>query len=363
MAIIPAQSTIVSDKDTAVKLARYAQILGYSECQVYGVNNPDDTDFQCTNIWLKWQRDRAIKYLSEAQEEIEQVVGFPLEARWITDDRRRYGNPVQSKFKKVIEAGVVASFDISLGEAVDHTADPAVIGPVGTTVTDENEIKVFYPSAQTDGEVEVHPSDIDIDTVAGTVTIYIPRCRMVLASLVDNNEDGVDYNTLTNFLQTVDIKRKYNDPSTNAELIWPNNCGCGISSCVTCGETTQDACMRILHEELGLWSVLPASYSNGWSVAAASCCRGAPQYVKLNYRAGFGTLTKQAEDAIVRLSNVKMPEQPCGCELAQRLWREDREKPDPTTVPRLNNPFGITNGAWVAWKYSQAMKVFRAGVL
>ena len=359
MAIIPAQSTIVSDKDTAVKLARYAQILGYSECQVYGVNNPDDTDFQCTNIWLKWQRDRAIKYLSEAQEEIEQVVGFPLEARWITADRRRYANPVFSKFKKIIEAGVEASTDISLGEAVDHTDDPAVIGPVATTVTDEDEIRVFYPSAQTDGEVEVHPSDIDI--AAGFVTIYIPRCRMVLASLVDNDEDGVDYTVVANFLQTVDIKRKYNDSSTNAQLIWPNSCGCG--TCVACSETTQNACMSVLDEELGLWSVIPASYSDGWSTASVSCCRGTPQYVKLNYRAGLETLPRQAEDTIVRLSNSKQPEEPCGCELAKRLWREDMQKPDPTTVPRLNNPFGITNGAWVAWKYAQALKVWRAGVL
>ncbi|MHA2066141.1 MAG: hypothetical protein ACXABY_17355, partial [Candidatus Thorarchaeota archaeon] len=71
----------------------------------------------------------------------------------------------------------------------------------------------------------------------------------------------------------------------------------------------------------------------------------------------------QAEDAIIRLANTKMPEDPCGCETAQRLWREDRQRPDPTTVPRLNNPFGMSNGAWAAWKYAQAMKVFRAGVL
>jgi hypothetical protein len=360
--IIPAQATIVPDFDSAVKLARYAQVLGYSECQILGVNNPDDTQYECRDIWVKWQRDMVLKYLAEAQLEIEQVVGYPLEARWIADDRRSYKQPVLSYWKKVIEAGVKASTDISLGEAVSHVTDPAVVGPVATTVTEEDEIRVFYPSAQTDGEVEVHPSDIDIS--GGNVTIYVPRCRMVLASLVDNEATGIDYTDTTNFLQTVDIKRKYNDPSTNAELIWPNSCGCGISGCATCSETTQDACMQILDEEIGNWSVLPAEYSGGsWSTSVTACCAGYPRYVKLNYKAGLESLTKQAEDAIIRLANTKMPEDPCGCETAQRLWREDRQRPDPTTVPRLNNPFGMSNGAWAAWKYAQAMKVFRAGVL
>ena len=207
----------------------------------------------------------------------------------------------------MIAGGIKGKTDISLGVAVSHAADPAVVGPIATTVTDENEIIVFHPGT----DVEINPSAITIS--GGNVTIQIPRCRMVLASLAQTPADGLDYTDTTNFEQTVDVKRIYNDTSTQGELVYPHgkSCGCvGTCSC-SCGEDTDTACIYVRDSETGIVDVLKATYSGGvWSRATTRC--GCAQIARLNYYAGLDPLTPQAEDAIVRLAHSKMPDPPCG---------------------------------------------------
>jgi len=58
-----------------------------------------------------------------------------------------------------------------------------------------------------------------------------------------------------------------------------------------------------------------------------------------------------------------MPEEPCGCEVAQRLWRRDRHVPEVLTRERINCPYGLSDGAWQAWRFTQSMKLVRGRVL
>lgn len=340
-------------------LARYAYLIGYPECQFFGVKN-DDTlmNAECRTIWLKSERDMIQSYLLEAQEEIENILRYPICYKWFVDERHPYKFPLLAKWTWVQAGGVMGSTVIQADAAVNHAADPAVIGPIATTVTSESEIKVYYPASLIETAIEIIPTDIDIS--GGFVTIYIPRCRMVHPNYLSNDRNGVDYTDLTRFLSVVDVYRIYNDPSTNATLVYPHSCE-ALASC-SCDDYTQDGCIYVRSTEIGALDVLPANYSGGtWSATSCTRC-GKPEYVEVNYYAGV-EMTKQMEDMIVRLAHAKMPEEPCGCEVTQRLWRRDREVPKVFTKERLNCPFGLEQGAWVAWKWANGLRVRRGGGL
>ncbi|MHA2068111.1 MAG: hypothetical protein ACXABY_27435, partial [Candidatus Thorarchaeota archaeon] len=167
--IIPAQSTLIQIDNMAVPLVRYFQIINQDECAGFGVDNPSDSQVACDKIWTKDSRDMAERSLKEAQGEIEQITSYFLTPTYAVNEQQPYSLPVETDWGKIIEAGIEASEDISLGEAVNHAADPAIIGPVATTVTDENEIRVYHPGT----DFEIIPSVVTIS--GGNITISIPR--------------------------------------------------------------------------------------------------------------------------------------------------------------------------------------------
>lgn len=349
MPVVAAQTALVNE-DSAVRLARYAAIISYPECNFFGVNADVATGFQCREIWTKDQRDMVLKYLAEAQYEIEKEVGYPLAPRYIGlnqseeyQDWQEFKPRIVTRFARFIEAGIEATSNIAIGSVVSHLTDPAVVGPIATTVTNQDEIHVYHPGT----DIEIDPSQIVI--AGGTVTIYIPRCRMVTQAMADNPDTGIDYNTVANFEATVDVRRIYTDTTTQATLVYPK-------SCAGCDEETVAGCIYVRNKRVGIIDLNFAS-TNG------NLCECKPQLVKLHYKAGADVLTRQAEDAIVRLAHAKMPSEPCGCDVIKRLWGRDTNVPEVLTRERLNCPFGLSNGAWTAWKFAQSMKVMRGSTL
>lgn len=364
--MIISASLSLDTADMALSLERYAQLIGFSECAIYGVNNPGKNYNDCDNkIWTLSQRVLAVKYLREAQDEIEQVVGYPLAPRWIAAEQHPLYSAcmtkvVHAKYGKLIAAGQKAETVIDAGAAVNHAADPAVV-TVATTVTDTDEIRVFHPGS----DLEINPSAISI--AGGNATISIPRCRMVKESEMDNDAAGLDYSDTTLFESTVDVKRIYNDDSVNAELVYMHrdsdsscDCECG---CASCGETTKDACLYMRNPVTGAFDVQRADYSGGAWGAVCTRCYGTPDAVRLYYRAGMTPLSYQAEDCIVRLAHAKMPSAPCGCDILQQMWAQDTKIPEVLSTERLACPFGLSQGAWIAWKFANAMKLWRAGAI
>jgi hypothetical protein len=350
MTVVALQTDLVN-QGSAVRLARYAAIIEYPECNFFGVNAGINTGFQCQEIWQKPQRDTINKYLAEAQYEIEQETAYPLAPRWIGQgqsddyqDWQPFSTRLVTRFARYIEGGIEAEDDISLGEAVNQATDPGVVGPVATTVTDTDEVRVYHPGS----DVEIDPSSIVIS--GGNLTIELPRCRTVTEAVADNPENGLDYATLTNFESTVDIKRTYNDDSVEAVLAYRD-------SCSGCTEATIAGCFYARNPRLGILDVQLSS--NGTN----NLCQCRAEIIRLNYRAGADVLTRQAEDAIVRLAHSKMPNEPCGCDIVKRLWGRDRNIPDVLTRERLNCPFGLNDGAWIAWQFAQSMKIMRSSNL
>lgn len=347
-----APSTYVDEWCTgALPLALYAERFVRAECGFWGVSNPTEDTYSCRHIWNKFQRDELAFALCEAQEEIEDEAGYPLQRKWFTDETHNYKSSVFAIQNHIIAGGVQSITVIDDDSPVDHTNDPAVIGPLASTVTDEKEIKVYYP----DTTQEITPRQITI--AGGQVTIWIPRCRLVDAAYINNPDEGLDYNNLLYFQSTVDVKRVYNDPSTNAVLFTNHNCS-AICSQYGCNEYTQDACMKIVKPVTSLVEVFPADYANAtWT--RETVCRSYG-HMRLNYYAGIDP-TRQAQDAIVRLAHAKMSKEPCGCNPIQQLWKRDTNVPNALTRERINCPFGLSDGAWAAWQFAQAMKVVRGG--
>lgn len=357
MTVISNTSTPLDESLNAVKLARYAQIAGYSECELFGVFK-DPSDRACDSIFTHAQRARLVHYLGEAQDEIEQVVGYPLSPKYFVAEQMKIPSGkyrYKARWTRIIGAGVKAVTMISAAESVDHTTDPAVVGALATTVTDPDEIRVYHPGTT----IEIIPSKITI--AGGNVTIEIPRCRMVLAALEDTPPDGLDYNDTANFEAEVDVAREYLDTTDPGVLVYPHLSTCGC--CASCSEVTADACVYVRDARLGFVDVMRAEFiSSVWTAACAcQCCP--PTYSRINYLAGLETLTPQAEDAIVRLAHAKMPSAPCGCGSIMELWTRDRHTPETLTRERENCPFGMSDGAWIAWRFANSMRTMRGSVL
>lgn len=345
--------------DSCVSLARYTEILEIDECAFWGVNDGSVHE-TCDHIWTEKERNRLARYLSEAQDEIEQVTHYPLCPTWFVNEQHYYKWPVRTDWAKVIQAGFRNEADILAGAVVNYATDPATV-TAPTTLTDESEIHVFYPGSAR----EIEPDSVTIS--AGNVVIAIPWCRLVNPAHFDNPADGLNYSDLTIYTATVDIVRVYNDTSIEAGLVWPHRttgcCTCGCcDECATCGEYTQTACIYVRNYETGALDILPATYSGGtgWTSAlCANCYCADPQLVRINYQAGLPQITLQAEDAVIRLAHSKMPYAPCGCDIVQQAWARDTKVPDVLTTERINNPFGLSDGAWIAWKFANAMTLRR----
>lgn len=307
---------------TIVTLEEYAQLIDYSEEAIFGVFDPSShVEDACREIWTLRQRNFLLRYLEEAQEEIENATRRLFQPTWITGEVRDTGNirltdrqncdySHYTKWNNVIEMGRKTVHNIALEEAVDHTFDPVQIGPIlvdTDIVRDINFIKVYYP----DTELEINPSSILItknEFDEDVLYIEIPRQRMVKFDLRDNPPQGLRIDEATNFQDAVDIKYLY---TTDLNSVQENSDG-----------TTS-----------------------------------------LHYLAGEIIPTKQQVEMIVRLAHVKMPEPPCGCESALDIWRRDRNIPDILTSERLNNPFGPNDGAMIVYAWMKGLRKLKAGHL
>lgn len=370
MTVIAVAETLIDENDSAVKLARYAQLAGYSENQFFGLNNPDTQMAACKPIWTLPERAMLAKYLAEAQEEIEQVTGYPLAPRWFEDEQQEYSFPVHTRWGKVIEGGFRNTSVIHAGMPLVYAAGDPVAFFHATTVTDEDEIRIFHPGT----EIEICPSYLTI--TGGNVLVEVPWARLVKESYLDNPADGWTYSDVppsgtSPYESTVDIVRVYNDTSIQGGLIWPHlstsTCDCGCASCCgTCGEYSVNGCIYVRSGEVGTVDVMDAAYNREtglWTATCPTCYCHEPELMRLNYRAGLTPLTKQAEDAVIRLAHAKMPSPPCGCGVIMEMWTRDRKVPDVLTAERENCPFGMSDGAWTAWRFANAMRLVRGMAL
>lgn len=143
----------------------------------------------------------------------------------------------------------------------------------------------------------------------------------------------------------MEVRRVYNDPATQAIVTHASGCACK--------QEQLSACIQVRNPETGHIGLYPTGKS-------ACGCR---QSMSLNYRAGLSTFDPRTFDMTVRLAHAKMPNQPCGCDIAAALYQRDHLTPEYIAPERLACPFGQADGAWQAFRYARSIKVHRAGVL
>lgn len=354
----------------AVSLPRYAKIIGYDEAAFWGVIHDNQHLRGCGPLWSEYERMNVAMALAEAQQEIEQKINYPLCPTWVAGtvegaylhndrwvDQQNYcSTRITTRYPRLIAAGVRAVTVLGTDSPIVHNTELGTVGPLATAATSTDEIHVYYPGSSR----EIIPSSITIS--GGFVTIEIPRYRLVIPQLLNTPEGGVEYEQLEYFLEDVDVKRIYNDPSTNATLVRPNclnnNCAGGCSEC------TQTACIYLRDPYIGLVDVIPATWDAGTSVwSSRVVCAGNYSIVRLNYQTGMRYLNLQAEQAIVRLAHSKMGRPPCLCDRTGQIWQSDYAIPNVLTRERLNNPFGLSQGAHIAWKWAMSLSSVRAAIL
>lgn len=335
---------------SVVSLPRYAKLIGYRECAFFGVSHEENIAFACREIWTKSQRDDISAYLQEAQEAIERVLEYPLEPKWIADERHDLNSILITDWGKVIEPGIRAEEELSGDlpvnvESFGAPLDTFTVSFISPSVIDDlSEVHVYYP----DSDIEIYPSEITYDEISQLLTILIPRCRMVAYDMFDNPPEGLLYTDNDNFQDTVDVKRIYTDNSIQAKLIYrPEACP------TDCTESYDNVCIFMDTPAIGKIRV---------SYGYPSTCK---QYshVELNYKAGAEELTRTMESMVIRLAHSMMPTEPCGCDVTQRLWMRDREIPKILTKERIECPFGMSDGAWIAWKWACGLQLNRLSTL
>lgn len=329
---------------SAVTLPRYAQIIGYSEYAFFGVSSEENDHYACREIWNRAQRDDILGTLAEAQEDIERILHYPIGKKWFADERHKFNKHILSEYGRIIAIGTKVTVDISLGATVDLSTDPCHVhvSPV-VLPSDFSEVKIFYPGT----DVEITPSNISQGSSINSLLVEIPRCRLVAESYWENPEEGWVYSDDTKFTSTVDIKRVYNDPTTQAKLIYRDP------------DTDFDLELETL---TGLYNPKPEIGEMVAEILSRNCCHNYFQ-VKINYCAGAIPVTRSMENAIVRLAHSKMATEPCGCDITQRLWKRDRFIPQILTAERINCPFGMSDGAWYAWKWANNNELVRISPL
>jgi hypothetical protein len=341
---------IMSVPFPAIKMSEYAALVGYSQCAFFGVN-ANDNNYACRAIWSYAERDILQRALLEAQEELEGVIHYPLSARWFTNERHNWGNPIVAKWGHIIEGGVMVDTMIEAGATVDYTNDPAII-TVDLGLCDPDNVHVFLPG--TDIEIEIGSIALTPGSASVTYDIAIDH--------LDNPDIGWQYAQVDNGehwgTNTVDVRCIANNPATQAVIISKSAC----CQTVPCSDDRDTGCIYVRNEELGFVDVTPATYSGGvWTRDCSVMC-DCPKWVLLNYHAGETTLTRQQSDTLIRLAHSKMAVEPCGCDVTQRLWKRDRNIPDVLDAARLECPFGMSDGAWTAWKFATQFAIRRGGL-
>lgn len=341
------------DQSLRLSLDRYQEIM---RLPIYAFNGlykaSEEGCFPCAYIWKQYDRDAMAEVIAQAEEMREAELGYNLAPAYVLNEEHEYSFPSILKKKHLIEIGKPATSDIQLGVALTLSLlgvpyDPVTI-VVPTTVTDINEICVYYPGE----DVEIHPSNVVI--AGGNVTIEIPRARLVDPAIELNCEPPPNWDDDSNFLRTVDVKRCYNDPQ-GAFFVWFGDCN---NLCMTSfNETLQDAYGRILDYRLSIVEFYPATYSGGAFTSSnfVKCCN--PVRLRVSYKSGrissMSTELLTARLAHTLLSDIlPYAQDPCS-----QCYKDDRIK-DPSG---LITPYGTATGAIKAWVADSRAKVGAGG--
>jgi hypothetical protein len=372
---------------TLLGLDRFAELVGIHPLHFNQVVLPSVEFCGLPFYQYTWQnadrvgREEIAQGIAEAERQIEDVLRYKLapsyEEEYFTSTYHPNGLGVypprlMTKWGKVwyggkeatslIHAAGVLVYSDGDSDGYNETAQYSI----ATSVTDVTEILVAYPG--TSGLQEITPSEVVIQ--GGNVYITIPRGRLVLNNLVNSlSPSGIDGNIDANFLTTVDIYRRYHDPSVQAQLIWVSTLPGQIA--------TQEGALTVKSDEVGCFIYQPAAWNTVTQLFDATCWNAdrLPDRVRIWYLAGdydvnnTRRMRPTLELAVARLALSGFDRPLCACSAITNYaeyWAEDQALVTATQALRTSHnlpsrvlgcPFGTRRGQLYAWEVCKQLGI------
>lgn len=397
---------------TRIPLDRAAAILGIDPLHFNGVVSSYRPElFACDDLWFQYasqregqaSREDLALALRAAEDKVFKELGYPLVPIWVRNEEHQlthayavelvnpYGRnsrglakSVRSKLGYVIQGGIRAKSLIDDAAAVvysdvdgDGYAETATV-TVSTTVTDGQEIHVYYPGESGSDAWEIRP--IRVTLSGGTATIKFRKELAPDVNLIEKYTHPGD-NTLTingddnaNFLATVDVYRVYNDPSVQATLYSEfESCNaCGGSGCDYCEADSTTACLYVRNGKLGILAYTPGDWdAEEENFVSPENTISEPDKIVISYRAGlvnhdltypYLDMEPQWERAIVYYAISLLDREMSGCENTHNIWTYQNEDLAKSVSSQgssvsysinftdMSNPFGTTRAALDLWR-------------
>lgn len=387
---------------THLSLDRWAEIIGMDPMHFNQITTSAKQVATCSTVWKQyaWQendqvsREDVAQAIQQAEETIEQYLGYRLLPCWEVDERvgtprpadrtlfysqslDRMGFPlhVPTKWGHFISGGIEAKTLIDT-PAVVYSDEDADGYPETATVTvntdiDPGEIAVYFSGNSADDQWQIRPIR-NIAVAGDNMTITLWRHQLVEPALWDALEPGpVDGDDDTNFVDTVDVYRRWNDPSQQVQLVWSPRAGNCADGC--CENGYQWGCLNARDNKLGLVYYQPGTWNaetESFDAAKLSICRN-PDKLRLWYYSGYRDerrrypnlqMDPSMERAVTFYSLTLLDRPICGCNNLEKVvgkWTEDLGLQMTTAESSsrydlsqrlIDNPLGTTRGAIFAWE-------------
>lgn len=314
--------------------------------------------------------------IHNAEDLISDFLGFYPKATWseeVYPISSRTIRPLVTGRGMFIEGGKEAKTVVAADKAVG-TLGETMTFTQAVTFTDPEELAIFYPGHSGDDAWEITPVLVSIST--GTASITVKKWQLVKESLLEDLEaEEVDYTDSGNFLTTVDVYRRYNDPSVQAQFEgFQAACfSCSGSGCVSCTAVEQSACIKAMYPEQGVLGFTPATWDDDNSRflgAEWACAADKPLRVRAWLRSGWRDprratfrntiMDPRLERAIAILTMAIIGDEGlCVClSRIHERWAVDLAKQESGDVATsfkmsredLRNVFGTTRGGLEAWR-------------
>lgn len=287
----------------------------------------------------------------------------------------------------LVAAGATLVFSDADGDGLDDTFTITQV----TTVTDPNEIAIYFQSADRIDDTalsakwRIEPVYVTIN--AGTATIKGKRWLTVLPALYqDKNAYPIDSVDPNNFITKVDIYRRYtyrggqvSTSDSQAALIWetkPCFWGCRDNSISNSTDPASEGWVAaragIRDSYNGIVVPAEATYNTTtgtWShpYECFGTC-GEPDRVLIRYLAGVGLdvngwMQKNMRTLVSRFSAAEMTRRICACDQANREWSNWQFDVSRVNAPEtyqanldiLSNPLGTRRGHIYAWQQIKSL--------
>ncbi len=404
---------------TLLSLDRFARLLGIAPPNFNSATcNPFFMgDSGCQDVFWQygWQdhdrtsREEIAEAIRSAEEDMTECLGFPMAPIWIAEEVKSYprhyrpevyrgiynirDQHVGLKVKQgLVNGGGVRGLTLINNNVVPVYTDADADGffetatiTAATTVTEVNELKVYFHGHAGDMEWEIRmPRTKTLSGGVFTATFY--TWQLVNPTLWESfPQSGVDIvpidlagNPPTNVVTRVNVYREFNDyTQTTAEFWWESqpitNVISGITGCVECGHVIQAGCLLVQDPDVGIVAPTPATYDaveDEWTADCLTIDRE-PDLVKVWYQAGdidqkylqgrtYDPLSDYWARMIAMVATARLDKELCGCgcgDTASKftLWRTDMTSSEggkgrSVDWNLLDNPLGIHFGEVEVWK-------------